>query len=383
MALLSRLHWWTVEYGLIGTLKEPKIYGAGLLSSIGESVTCMKKDVKKLPYTIDAVKYAYDITKPQPQLFVTPTFQNLIDVLETFANTMSFRVGGNYGLQKAVESKNTCTAVYSSGLQVSGTLTDFRKFDNDQPSFIKTIGPTILSVNNKQLKGHGKNYHKDGFSSPVGRLQGIEAPLEDLNTDALKLLGIETGKKVRLNFVSGITVSGLVKHVLTVENKNLLITFTDCTVKDVKGGILFDPSWGIYDMAVGEKIASVFCGAADKDAFEEIVYKSNTNTHHVEYDGRTLELHKLYQQVRNRRHKGGDFGFLGNVWMRLKKSHHDDWLCALEILEILNHEETELQLAAEIRSFLEDKAKNEPSLKKLINDGLYLIKHPVEQKLVV
>ena len=32
MALLSRLHWWTVEYGLIGTLENPKIYGAGLLS---------------------------------------------------------------------------------------------------------------------------------------------------------------------------------------------------------------------------------------------------------------------------------------------------------------------------------------------------------------
>src|SRR5690554_862312 len=41
MALLSRLHWWTVEYGLIGTPSNPKIYGAGLLSSIGESVTCM------------------------------------------------------------------------------------------------------------------------------------------------------------------------------------------------------------------------------------------------------------------------------------------------------------------------------------------------------
>ena len=39
MALLSRLHWWTVEYGLIGTLHNPKIYGAKLLSSIGESVT--------------------------------------------------------------------------------------------------------------------------------------------------------------------------------------------------------------------------------------------------------------------------------------------------------------------------------------------------------
>ncbi|HTD42152.1 MAG TPA: aromatic amino acid hydroxylase [Mucilaginibacter sp.] len=383
MALLSRLHWWTVEYGLIGTLKDPKIYGAGLLSSIGESVTCMQKDVKKLPYTIDAVKYPYDITKPQPQLFVTPTFQNLIDVLETFADTMSFRVGGNYGLQKAVESKNTCTAVYSSGLQVSGTFTDFRKLDNEQPFFIKTTGPTILSVNNMQLKGHGKDYHKDGFSSPVGRLLGIDTPLEDLSPDALKLLGVEAKKKVRLNLVSGITVSGTVKHILTLENKNLLITFTDCTVKDEKGDILFDPSWGVYDMAVGEKITSVFCGAADKDAFEEIVYKSNTNTHRVEYDARILELHQLYQQVRNRRHKGGDFGSLGNVWIKLQKNHYDDWLCALEILEILDHEETEPQLAAEIRAFLEDKAKNEPSLKKLINDGLYLIKHPVEQKLVV
>ena len=83
MSLLSRLHWWTVEYGLIGTPENPKIYGAGLLSSIGESVGhCMDVGIKKLPYTIDAINYAYDITKTQPQLFVTPTFQNLIDVLE-------------------------------------------------------------------------------------------------------------------------------------------------------------------------------------------------------------------------------------------------------------------------------------------------------------
>ncbi len=383
MALLSRLHWWTVEYGLIGTLENPKIYGAGLLSSIGESSSCMKPDIKKLWYTSDAVNYTYDITKTQPQLFVTPTFQNLIDVLETFADTMSFRKGGTYGLQKAVESKNTCTAVYSSGLQVSGTFTDFKKFSDDQPSFIKTTRPTILSHNNKLLKGHGKDYHKDGFSSPVGKLKGIATPLEDMITDELNLLGIEAGKQAVLNFESGIVLNGTVKHVLTIEGKNLIITFTDCTVKDKKGEILFDPSWGVYDMAVGERITSVFCGAADKDAFEEIVYKSNTNTHHVQYDPATIELHKLYQQVRDRRHKGGDFGFLGNVWLRLQKAHHDDWLCPLEILEILEHEEIEPALAAEIRTFLENKAQNEPELKKLISDGFYLIKHPVEQKLVV
>ena len=53
MAQIRNLHWWTVEYGLIGTLKNPKIYGAGLLSSIGESAWCMTDNVKKLPYGLD------------------------------------------------------------------------------------------------------------------------------------------------------------------------------------------------------------------------------------------------------------------------------------------------------------------------------------------
>lgn len=383
MALLSRLHWWTVEYGLIGTLEEPKIYGAGLLSSIGESVSCMKPDVKKLWYNKYTVNYTYDITKPQPQLFVTETFQNLIDVLEEFANTMAFRVGGAYGLTKAVESKNTCTAVYSSGLQVSGTFTEFKVDKLNAPMFIKTAGPSALAVNNKQLNGHGKDYHKDGFSSPVGRLKGHDKPLEDFTPDELTDAGIVKGVQAILDFESGISVNGTVRNISSSGDKIQLITFGNCTVKNKEGELLFDPSWGVYDMAVGEKIVSVFCGAADKEAFLEIAYKSNTGTHHVQYDERTIELHQLYQQVRNRRHTGGDFGFLGNVWRKLQADHHDDWLCALEILELLDHENAEPALAAEIRTFLEQKAKNEPGYTKLINDGFYLIKHPVEQKLVV
>jgi len=383
MALLSRLHWWTVEYGLIGTLEDPKIYGAGLLSSIGESSSCMQVDVKKLWYTIDAVNYTYDITKTQPQLFVTPDFQNLINVLEQFADTMAFRKGGAYGLKKAVESKNTCTAVYSSGLQVSGTFTDYMVNESNEPIFIKTLGSTALAVNNKQLKGHGKDYHKDGFSSPVGKLKGQDKSLENLSSEELADLGIAEGQQTTLHFESGITVNGSVKTITTSEGKTQLITFDNCTVKDKSGKILFEPSWGVYDMAVGEKIVSVFCGAADKEEFFETAYKSNTNTHHVKYDEQTLELHKLYQQVRNRRHTGGDFGFLGNVWRKLQTNHYDDWLCALEILELLDHENVETKLAQEIRGFLQQKAKNEPEYKKLITDGLYLIEHPVEQKLVV
>lgn len=99
MALIRNLHWWTVEYGLIGTLDDPKIYGAGLLSSIGESAWCMTDKVKKLPYDIKAAFQDFDITKPQPQLFVTPNFAHLSLVLEEFANTMALRAGGLNGIK--------------------------------------------------------------------------------------------------------------------------------------------------------------------------------------------------------------------------------------------------------------------------------------------
>ena len=152
MALLSRLHWWTVEYGLIGTLENPKIYGAGLLSSIGESVSCLEPAVKKIPYSIDAQTCAFDITTKQPQLFVCRDFQHLKDVLEEFASTMAFRVGGSEGINKAIECQNTATCEYSSGLQVSGVFTEVVTDENNSPIYLRTTGKTALAYRDKELE---------------------------------------------------------------------------------------------------------------------------------------------------------------------------------------------------------------------------------------
>src|SRR5437870_4403436 len=168
MALLSRLHWWTVEYGLIGTIENPKIYGAGLLSSIGESVSCLEPHVKKIPYSIDAQNVPFDITTKQPQLFVTRDFKQLGEVLEEFASKMAFRVGGLEGIRKAIECKNTATCEYSSGMQVSGTFTEVITGNKGQPIYLRTTGPSALAHGNKELAGHGRDYHKDGFGSPIG-----------------------------------------------------------------------------------------------------------------------------------------------------------------------------------------------------------------------
>jgi phenylalanine-4-hydroxylase len=379
MALLSRLHWWTVEYGLIGTLEDPKIYGAGLLSSIGESSTCMKPDVKKLWYNKDTINYSYDITKPQPQLFVTETFQNLIDVLEDFANTMAFRKGGTESIVKAIECKNPSTAVYSSGLQVTGVFTDMGVDANDELMFIKTTGPSALAFGNKELPEHGKHYHRDGFSSPVGKLRGIDAPMENMTAQELLNCGITLYNTTTLEFESGITVKGIVKSIMQKAGKTVLISFSDCTVKESNGNVLFQPEWGMYDMAVGEKIISVFNGAADKDAYEELTHISDKQTHKVVYDDKTQQLHSIYKTVREIRENGTGYEQLQGLFDTLKTGYRYDWLATMEILEILYHKQFYPELEKEIRIYLQLKSANEQEYTKLINDGLHVIENPVTQ----
>lgn len=368
MALLARLHWWTVEYGLIGDLDNYKIYGAGLLSSIGESVSCMKPGVKKILYTLDAVNYAYDITQPQPQLFVTPDFENLVQVLDEFADSLSYRRGGACGVRKAIESGIPCTAVYSSGLQVSGVFVGNRK--EERLTYIQTKGATALAVGNKELEGHGKGYHKAGFGSPVGKLKDIDMPIEECSLADVKHLGIEEGRIATLHFASGLDVKGSVEAIIQRDNKIILIRFTTCEVKDTHTGqVLFESSWGCYDMAVGERIVSVFAGAADKDAFEQVTLLPREMPV-SSYSADRLALHQLYQQVRNVREGKSVENELVNVWGKIKANHPHDWLCAIEILELIKDQPLLEELKFEIEEYLQHLKITKPELSKLIEDGL-------------
>ncbi|WP_300600350.1 aromatic amino acid hydroxylase [Niabella sp.] len=372
MALLARLHWWTVEYGLIGSLEDYKIYGAGLLSSIGESVTCMGPGVKKLPYTIDAVTYPYDITKPQPQLFVTPNFQNLVRVLNTFADTLSYRRGGVYGLQKAIDSGLLCTVVYSSGLQASGI---FIETGMGEGTYIATAGPTALALDDRQLAGHEKELYPQGWGSPVGKLRDYDLPLEDFTLDDLKNAGIETGKAAALLFRSGLQVHGRVEAVVIKNNKIILIRFSGCTVIDsVTARQLFQPEWGIYDMAVGGEITSVYSGAADKAAYEQVTIVPREMPR-SEYSEATSQLHGLYKQVRAIRENGTDTAALEKITGILDAQYPDDWLCLLEILEVLKDRREAPGLQEHIMQRLARLQYRKPELKKLIDDGLHTLAH--------
>lgn len=367
MAQIRNLHWWTVEYGLIGDLNQPKIYGAGLLSSIGESESCLKEEVKKQPYSIEAAQQAFDITEPQPQLYVTPSYTHLTQVLEEFANTMALRKGGLVGLEKAIASNNTCTVEYSSGLQVSGIFNNVIA-DNGQIVYVSTSSPTALAWQNKELVGHDKSYHAHGFSSPVGRLKNTSMPLENMSIDELMSLEIEAGKQVALEFESGVNVQGkLINVSKNRKGLNMILSFENCRV-NYNDEVLFQPEWGTYDMAVGESIVSVFSGAADMAVFsKDNPFVPSELTHKIQYGEKRLELHKLYQKIRDIREGNADKQELAGVWQELLK-HPKDWLAAVEILEI----STDDSLNAEIKTHLNN-ADGDEVTKGLIKDSLSLI----------
>ncbi len=295
MALIRNLHWWTVEYGLIGSLKKPKIYGAGLLSSITESKSALSNAVHKIPYSLEAMHYGFDITKPQPQLFVTPDFESLIRVLNEFAQQMALKTGGLEAIMKVVHSGSTGTLVYSSGLQVSGTFADVR-IHKGQAVYINTTGPTTLNYNNKMLTGHTKQVHKEGFGSPIGKLKSCLKPVSLLDDVDLDRLSIQKGRHSVLEFESDLMVEGTLMQVVRKEGKIVLMRFTDCKVTH-GGRTLFEPSLGMYDMAVGEKITAAFNGPADAEGFELQYDAPTEKTHKISYDKKTLQLHNLYRQV--------------------------------------------------------------------------------------
>ncbi|MEW6058156.1 MAG: aromatic amino acid hydroxylase [Bdellovibrionota bacterium] len=397
-AQLARMGWWTIEYGLVGSLEKPKIYGAGLLSSLSESYHCLSPQVKKIPFSVDCVKTSYDITKPQPQLFVTPDFQTLGQALELLAATMAYRRGGLEGLERARKAQTTTTAVLDSGLQMSGRLDEILTDGEGDPCYLRYAGPCQLALAEQELVGHGAEYHAQGYGAPVGRLKGFQGrSAAELSRDEISKL------KGRFEFESGVLVEGTVTDILERAGKNLVVTLNSCKVT-YKGRVLFDPAWGTFDMSCGSKVISVFGGAADRGKYLKAVggHRQKPALQKTNLTEENRELNVLYQRVREIREKDGSgasavgkmssvdaagavaksssagTGAVGRscglsaagldelrrIHDELEKKYPQDWLLRLELLEF------KVEFADQIKARLAAISKRDQDTAEMIARGL-------------
>ncbi len=312
----SRLYWWTAEYGLVGSLDDPRIYGAGLLSSIGESAHCFSGEVERIPLSVNAADLEYDITRMQPQLFVARDFAQLREVVDELASTLAWKRGGDHGLRQALAARTVNHLVLDDGTAVTGVVQAVHDGATASGSGMNAAlavvrGPTLLSRAGEAL-----------------------GPVSDL--PALVVFGdvrLPPERAFRIAFASGLELAGRMEEggvvaelrasvgsrELEVPARALLLTSR--TLPSVAGGP-GDP--GAWDARFGAP-------APDEDG------EARARAHKAA--ALAPRLADLYREVRALRESGRvDRARLAEI-AREAQQFPEDWLLRVEVEELLDDRE--------------------------------------------
>jgi phenylalanine-4-hydroxylase len=88
LRLLSRVFWFTFEFGVVEEHGELKTYGAGILSSFGELDAFRTATILPLDFA-EMARVDYDITKYQPVLFAARSMIAVHDLLDEFLTSFT------------------------------------------------------------------------------------------------------------------------------------------------------------------------------------------------------------------------------------------------------------------------------------------------------
>ncbi len=91
--LLSRVYWFTVEFGLIQESKGLRIYGAGILSSAGETKFSLSDEAPKHVFSVGhALDTPYRKDKFQEEYFVIKSYEELYESIPEIKELLSERL---------------------------------------------------------------------------------------------------------------------------------------------------------------------------------------------------------------------------------------------------------------------------------------------------
>jgi phenylalanine-4-hydroxylase len=258
---------------------------------------------------------------------------------------------------------------------VSGTFTRVIS-ENKTPVYVETESPASLSCGNKELEGYGKSKVKK-FGSPVGNPVGFGLSLIHMTDKELFASGIVEDEELKLSYPSGVKVTGVLRKKIRKEGKNLLFVISEAVVR-YKDEVLHRPEDGIFYLAVGDEIISGYSGPADANAWGLSFNPPEEKTHKIEHNEISKSLHKLYQQVREIREKQSGFEAVPQIWNQLKQDYPDEWLLAIELLELARQENMIIQ--QEIVEFLEKIQNRIPEFTTRISNGLKLVGSNITNK---
>jgi phenylalanine-4-hydroxylase len=304
----SRLYWWTAEYGLVGALDAPRIYGAGLLSSAGEAVHCLGPEVERVPLTAACADQPFDITRMQPRLFVARDFDQLFEVLDDFVATLSWKRGGAHGLDTAIRARTVNHVALAGGLEVTGRVAE-RIPAAGTLALARVAGPVLLSRGGVAI---GRPFSGDAVLAIGEGVLPERGPFDLALASGLRLSGFAVGggEVLRLRATLG-------------------------------GAPVEVPPWAL--LAVARSIPSVAGGPADPGAWDRWFGELSTfAAGEGEARARARKaaalqpaLAALYSEVRALRERGAAPPARLVAIREEAAAYPDDWLLRAEVDELL------------------------------------------------
>ncbi len=322
-ARMSRLYWWTAEYGLVGEVDDFKVYGAGLLSSLGEAVYCESPSVEKRPLDVGCLDVPFDITRPQPQLFVVGSFEKLFDVLADARRQLSCELGVLASLNVARSSGLPCTVELSSSHRLTTVVTAIGE-SGGRLAWIEGTGDPCLEDGPEHFAPATDGSPR--FVLPLG------PALSEPSTNALRLMA-NAQDRLDLTYESGVRISGTVTQV-RVSERGAVASLRRAVVTCSGKTYLHER----YDLPLGAQVVRVLPDdelaqqAANSVAPKAVVPTVRTLTEH------DRALRALYARADNAwRTLSGEEARAALIDVRntLDAKFPDDWLLRWNLLESL------------------------------------------------
>jgi phenylalanine-4-hydroxylase len=355
-ARLSRLYWWTAEYGLVGGVDDYKIYGAGLLSSLGESHSCHAPTVAKLPLDEGCLDVPYDITRPQPQLFVAPSFEALHETLDRVASTLAVEAGGGVALARAIRSRDLASVLFSSGTSAIGLLAQAGP-GLVSPAWLAFDGPGALAWDGSVSSATPPLRWEEGFCVVVGRMAS-GAAVDCLDEADIRQLRDPSTERTTFELASGARVEGRLER--TVRRADGRLMYAE--LSDVFLSLPGLPTRHVarYPLAAAGDVISAHAGSVDPAYHPSAegapasgpLARVPRSRARPSRERRLIALYELSERAHRAGRDGIDAEFR-RVVDELDRDYPDEWLLRWNLLESLLKARDDGKVARGLRSALE------------------------------
>lgn len=327
-ARLARLYWWTAEYGLIGTPEDYRLYGAGLLSSLGESRSCHDASVRKIALSPECVEVDYDITREQPQLFVAKSFEQLSEVLEVVSADLAFRIGGERAYRTAIESEEIATLSLDGGVEVVGRVSALDHVASC-PALVRVCGAVALMEDGVPVEGLRC---PNEYAIPFGTLRdGTQ-----LSTLVVDDIGRYTrSNRLEMELTSGLRFSGIVRGTHVSNDRVSILLFERFELMIPNGRIFRSQS--LYPLALAGALPGVRAGAPP--SYFGVSSPSSARVPRPRWmslrDRQMLGLYEQAVEAWRTSSGGGLVAAFERISSELDREYPNDWLLRWNLLESL------------------------------------------------